>query len=673
MANAKTNTKTKEDNSAEETMQFETDVFRLLDIVTNALYSNRDVFLRELISNSADACDRLRYESLQNSKLTENSAPFNIRLSADNNDTTLTVTDNGIGMNREELIENLGTIARSGTAAILENLKSQGQDKNLNLIGQFGVGFYASFMVSKQVDVISAKAGDDKIWYWHSDGQTGFTIREASTEEQKMLPDGHGTTIRLDMKGDAFDYLLEDKIKQIVLSYSDHVEVPIYLDNKHLDNKHLDKKEKKDDDKEDEKEEQPINAASALWTRPKTDITAEQYTEFYHHIGHVFDSPTLIAHWTAEGKIEYTALLFIPSLRPWDLYDPERKNALRLYVKRVFITDQLDTLLYPWLRFVRGIVDSQDLPLNISREMLQSNPLVHKIRSGITKKILGEMHKLSEKDQEAFAAMWHQFGAVLKEGLYDAIEHRDDIFKICRFFTTQNPETPTSLIDYIGRMKEGQDAVYYITGENADSLRTSPQLEGFTARGLEVLLMTDTVDEFWLQQIKEHQGINFQSVTKGHLDLSSFDEEKSEDDEGKEEGGTNEEKDFTYLTAFLQTELADQIASVRLSRRLTESPVCLVADEGGVDMNMEKILKIQQKYEPGTKRILEINPKHPLIIALSTMADDDMDQEILKDSAKLLMDQALIIQGDNVSDPAGFAKRMANFMEKALAIYSNFH
>lgn len=642
--------------NTEETRQFETDVSRLLDIVANALYSNRDVFLRELISNAADACDRLRYDALQNPKLTKNSAGFNIRLTPDNNDTSLTITDNGVGMSHDELIENLGTIARSGTAQILENLKNQGQEKDMNLIGQFGVGFYASFMVAKTVSVISQKAGEDIAHYWESDGRTGFTIREATKEEQAMLADGHGTSIHLDMKSDATDYLLEDKIKDIVLSYSDHIEVPIYLDN-----------QLKHEGKKQEDAEEPINKASALWTRPKNEITEDQYREFYHHIGNLFDDPILVTHWTAEGVIEYTGLLYIPSMRPWDLYDPQRKSALRLYVKRVFITDKLETLVYPWLRFVRGIVDSQDLPLNISRELLQTNPVVHKIKNGITNKILSEIDTLSRKDEAAFNALWLQFGAVIKEGLYDAIDHRDAIFKICRFFTTQDLEKQTSLSDYIERMKDGQDTIYYISGENAASLRNSPQIEGLNARGIEVLLMTDTVDEFWLQQVREYKGKKFQSVTKGHIDLSKFDSKEEDGDKNKEKPI---EKDLTYLQAYLQTQLAEQVNSVRLSRRLTESPVCLVADDGSVDMHMEKVLKIQQKYEPGIKRILEINPNHKLIQKLGEMADaatkDNTDDALLKDAAQMLMDQALIIQGDTLPDPAGFAKRMAKFMEKGL-------
>lgn len=629
---------------------FETDVSRLLDIVANALYSNRDVFLRELISNAADACDRLRYEALQKPELTKDSAPFNITLIPDNNDLSLTIIDNGIGMNNDDLIDNLGTIARSGTAKILENLKDQGQEKDMNLIGQFGVGFYASFMVAKDVRVISRKAGETQAWYWASDGQSGFTIREATDPESEILRDAHGTAITLNLKGDAIDYLLDDKINQIVLSYSDHIEVPIYLES---------------DITKDKEEREPLNAASALWTRPKNEITDQQYKEFYHHIGQFFDDPILTTHWTAEGTIEYTALLYIPSMRPWDLYNPQRKSSLRLYVKRVYITDQLESLLYPWLRFVRGIVDSQDLPLNISREMLQNNAIVNKIRSGITKKILGEIDKLSRDDEAAFATLWGQFGAVIKEGLYDAIEHRDQIFKICRFYSTHDPEKQTSLSDYIARMKDGQDKIYYIAGEKVDSLRKSPQLEGLTSRGIEVLLMTDTVDEFWLQQIGEFEGKKFQSVTKGNIDLSKFDGE-SKDDKTDEKKSEESDTELKKLTAFLTTELAEHVASVRVSKRLTESPVCLVASDQGVDMNMEKVLKIHQKYDPEVKRVLEINPSHTLIQKMNKMAENGADNQILKDCAAMLMDQALIIQGDPLPDPAGFAKRMADFMAKGL-------
>jgi molecular chaperone HtpG len=399
--------------------------------------------------------------------------------------------------------------------------------------------------------------------------------------------------------------------------------------------------------------------------RPKNEITTQQYTEFYHHVGQVFDEPSMTAHWRAEGTLEYTALLFVPTLRPWDLYDPTRKHAVRLYVKRVYITDNLENLMYPWLRFVRGVIDSEDLPLNISREMLQRSPVVDKIRRGVTKKILSELDALSRNDAPAFAAAWQQFGAVIKEGIYDAAEHRDDIFKICRFFSSTSDEKPVSLDDYIGRMKDGQEQIFYITGEKRETLVNSPQLEGFKARGLEVLFFTDTIDSFWLQMADEYKGKKFVSITKGSVDLDKFESAETKDE--KKDEKPSDASAITALLGALSTQLGDKVSNVRISKRLTDSPVCLVAADQGVDMHMERVLKIQQKYEPTSKRVMEINEKHPLIRRLSTMAQNDQGNAELQDAAGLLYDQALIIQGEPVDDPAAFARRMAKFMEKGLA------
>lgn len=621
---------------SEEKLAFGTDVSRLLDIVANALYTNRDVFLRELISNAADACDKLRYESLQNPRLVNGSPDFKITIVKNSNDNTLTVTDNGIGMNREELIENLGTIARSGTAAMVEAVKNAGQEKGaLNLIGQFGVGFYASFMVADKVDVVSRKAGEDKIWRWESDGRTGYTI----AEEENVKID-RGVTITLHLKSDAYDFLNEDNLKRIILAYSDHIGIPVYVGD----------------------EDKPVNAAGALWMRPKNEITQEQYNEFYHHIGHVFDEPIMTSHWRAEGIIEYTALLFIPTMRPFDLYEPGRKHAVRLYVKRVFITDQVQNLIYPWLRFVRGVIDSEDLPLNISREMLQNNPVVAKIRSGVTKRILSDLAALAEKDEAAYDTFWYQFGMVVKEGLYDAAEHRDDIFKICRFFSTNASRRLTSLDDYVSRMKEGQEEIYYILGEKLESLEKSPQLEGFKSRGLEVLFFNDTIDSFWLQMAGTFKGKKFTSITKGSINLGKFEAEK------KDDAKPENEENVTSLLAVLSEELKSEVKQVRISNRLTDSPVCLIADEQGVDMHMERILKTQQKYEPvDNKKILEINEHHALIQMLAGLAEANKDAAALKDAARLLYDQACIIQGEPVNDPSSFARRMAEFMQRGLA------
>lgn len=625
----------------QETLTFGTDVSRLLDIVANALYTNRDVFLRELISNAADACDKLRYEALQNSALTAGDGDFKIRITKDKDTDSLILSDNGIGMNKQDLIDNLGTIARSGTAAMVEAVKNSGGDKSqLNLIGQFGVGFYASFMVADKVEVISRKAGETQAWHWESDGRSGYTVREATAEEAQAVQ-GRGTRITLHLKPDAGDYLLDDKIKQIILAYSDHIAVPIHVND----------------------EEQPINAASALWMRPKSEITKEQYTEFYHHIGHVFDEPLLTSHWRAEGKIEYTALLFIPTMRPWDLYDPGRKHAVRLYVKRVFITDQVQNLIYPWLRFARGVIDSEDLPLNISREMLQNNPIVTRIRTGVTKRILSDLANFAEKDEMMYEAFWYQFGMVLKEGLYDAVEHRDEIFKITRFFSSDKNRKLTSLDSYIERMKPEQEEIYYILGEKLESIERSPQLEGFKARGLEVLFLSDTIDSFWLQQVADYKGKKFVSVTKGSIDLDKF-----EPTEKEEKPDPKTETSVTSLLGVLSDELKKEVKEVRISKRLTDSPVCLIADDAGVDMHIERVLKVQQDYDPSrNKKILEINEHHALIQKLAALATANKDAPALKDAARLLYDQACIVQGEPVNDPSSFVKRMAEFMQRGLA------
>ncbi|MGB4057637.1 MAG: molecular chaperone HtpG [Alphaproteobacteria bacterium] len=615
-----------------ETMNFNADVSRLLDIVANALYTNHDVFLRELISNAADACDRLRYEAIQNPALTKDNPDFRIHTYKDTTTRTLTLVDNGIGMTRAELIDHLGTIAKSGTAALMERMKDS--KDNLKLIGQFGVGFYASYMVASKVSVISRHAGSSETWTWESDGRTGFDVREATKEDIQKLDGERGTAIVLHIKDEAVEFLLDDKIKQTATHYSDHIDLPIYLGAP---------SEITDKDK-------PLNKASALWTRPKSEITKEQYTEFYRHITHGFDEPLMTAHWRAEGKIEYTGLLFVPMMRPWDLYDPSRRCFINLYVRRVFISDSLETLMYPWLRFLRGMIDSQDLPLNISRESLQYNPLLPKIRSGVARKILGDLDKLSRDDEHGFHAFWGQFGAVVKEGLYDAAEHREDIFKICRFFSThEDGEKLVSLDDYVSRMKEGQTEIYYISGEKLDSLLNSPQLEGFKAHGLEVLFFTDTIDDFWLQNAPEFKDKKFKSVTKGDIDLDQSTNDKKEDTP----------KASIDMIARLKELLKDDVSDVRASKRLTDSPVCIVAQEGGIDMHMERVLKVHQKYAGGAKPVLEINLKHPLI---EKMAAKSHDSDLFKDAALLLLDQARIIQGQPVNDAGAFARRMSTFI-----------
>lgn len=626
----------------EQNLHFGADVARLLEIVTHALYSNRDVFLRELISNAADACDRLRFDSIASPDLTKGHKGYEIRIFPDTKDRTLTVMDSGVGMSRDELIENLGTIAKSGTKALMEQLKQAGTS-GPSLIGQFGVGFYSSFMVASTVDVMSRKAGSNEVWVWSSNGTDGFTIREGTSEESTKLLTTSGTTIILKIKDEAFDFLLEDKIKQVVTTYSNHISLPVYVGKE---------------------SEEAVNSASALWMKSKSEISEDEYNEFFAIASGSMgrDKPLLTSHWKAEGKIEYTSLLFIPTLRPWDLYDPGRKHSVRLYVRRVFITDDCAGLVYPWLRFLRGVIDSEDLPLNISRESLQHNMIIQKIQSSVAKHILGDLDKLSRTDAVSFNAFWTQFGAVVKEGLYDAAEHRTDILKIARFHSTNSTVDMTSLEDYVGRMKDGQDSIYYISGENLESLRNSPQIEGLKKRGLEVLLLKDTIDDFWLPVVMDYQGKKFISVTKGAIDLSKF---KSTDTANETQ--QVESKKRTALIAFLRSRLGEEVSDVRISDRLTDSPVCLVASDSDADLNVARILKVNQNYDAKTRPVLEINADHPLIDQLDALAETSTESVALCDAADLLFDQAKIIQGEPITDPAGFARRMADFLRRGLA------
>lgn len=616
---AKTNKKTA--INEEQNFEFQAEVSRLLDIVTNALYSNKDVFLRELISNASDACDRLRYEALTNTKLSNN-ADFSIHIKTSVENNTLTITDNGIGMNRDELIANLGTIASSGTAKMMEQIKAAKGD--LSLIGQFGVGFYASFMVADKVDVLTKKAGEKDALLWSSDGQSGYSIQPATKEE-------HGTIITLHLKKDSRTYLEEEILRRIIETYSEHVSIPVFMN----------------------KDEQAVNEGGALWTQPKSNITKEQYTEFYQSVTHGFDQPALTSHWKAEGIIEYTALLFLPSMRPFDLYDPSRAHHVKLYVKRVFITDDCEGLVYPWLRFVRGVIDSSDLPLNISREMLQTNPVVNKIRQGITKRILSDLAKLADKEPETFNTAWETFGAVIKEGLYDAVEHREAILNLCRFKSTDDLDNTISLKQYKEKMPENQKDIYYISGDSIASVKNAPQLEGFKARGINVLFMTDTVDEFWLQHNLSYDGLNFKSVTRAGADL----EDLGTTEDKSEEKTKTDDKEFDVLLAKLQQILVNDVHSVTLSKRLQDSPVCFVAREGQADFQMEKVMKIQQKVDLHNNPILEINPKHPLIKSLAEQGD-----KVDEDSLWLLFDQARILQGQAPKDPTAFTKRLNKLM-----------
>jgi len=624
----------------EERLSFQAEVSRLLDIVAHSLYSEKEVFLRELVSNASDACDRLRYAALTQPELSADDPNLKVRLLVDKDARTLTVADNGIGMNRDDLVENLGTIARSGTAAFMKSLegaeKGDGK-KDVNLIGQFGVGFYSAFMAADKVTVLTRKAGEPTGWRWESDGKGEFTISEADG-----LP--RGTKIVLHLRAGDDEYLDEARLGGIVRKYSDHIAIPILFG--------------------EGEEAKALNSASALWTRSKSEITADQYKEFYHHVGHAFDDPWLTLHWRAEGALEYTNLLYVPSTKPFDLFDPKRAHRVKLYVKRVFITDAAEGLIPPYLRFLRGVVDSEDLPLNISREMLQHNPMLAKIKAGITRRVLSELSKKAKDTENAaeYDTFWENFGAVLKEGLYEDYEHRDELLKLLRFRTTAGDEL-VSLEQYVARMKEGQDAIFTISGDDIDTLLRSPQLEGFKAKGVEVLLLTDPVDEFWMPSVGVYEGKPFKSVTRGGADLGKIKGEEAEKPEEKAPEG-----ELTDLLALLKLTLSDAVKDVRKSERLTDSAVCLVADDNDMDMHLERLLK-QHKQLNGEvgKRILEINPSHALIKRLADRAKGSGATDALEDAAWLLLDQARIVEGEPLPDPAAFARRLASAMEKGLA------
>ncbi len=617
----------------EETHGFQAEVGRLLDIVAHSLYSDRSVFLRELISNASDACDRLRYLALTRPELAAEDPQYRVVITPDPAAKTLTVADNGIGMNREDLVTNLGTIARSGTAAFLKEATGDAA-KDLSLIGQFGVGFYAAFMVAGKVEVFSRRAGETEGWRWVSEGKGEFAVASAPEVAR-------GTRIVLHLREDAAEFLDAARLKSVLARYSDHIALPILL-------------------KTPGKEEK-LNEAAALWMRPKSEITSRQYAEFYRHVSHGFDEPRLTIHWRAEGKIDYTALLFVPSARPFDLFHPERKHRIKLYVRRVFITDDCADVVPGYLRFLRGIVDSEDLPLNISREMLQHNPVLAKIRAGLVKRTLSELAKLAEKEPESYAQLWRDFGAVLKEGLYEDQEQRETLLKLARFRTTAG-EGLASLADYAGRMKPGQEAIYYISGESPEAAARSPQLEGFAARGVEVLLLADPVDEFWIPAVGAYDGKPFKSATRGGADLEKIAllEDRKKAAEEPQGPGTD------ALIAMLRLALKDAVKDVRVSSRLDASAVCLVADEGDMDIHLERLLKQHRQLDAEFKRVLEVNPRHPLIAGLARRLSQTGSSEEVTETAWLLLDQARIVQGEPVADASAFARRLDAALLKAI-------
>jgi len=647
---------------AEETLSFQSDVARLLDIVVHSLYSEREIFLRELISNASDACDKLRYRAITEPELIAGDPDLRIELSVDGAARTLTVADNGIGMNRDELVENLGTIARSGTGQFLSQLSGDAR-KDVEMIGRFGVGFYSAFMVADRVEVITRKAGEEHGWRWESDGKGTFVIDERPGAAR-------GARVILHLKEDATEFLEEHRLRHVVKTHSDHVGLPVIL-KKPAEPEKTEAAE--DETPAEAPADETLNTASALWTRSKSEISEDEYKEFYHHVAHAWDDPWMTLHYRAEGALEYTGLLFVPSEKPFDLFRPERKPQVKLYVNRVFVTDDGEGLLPGWLRFVRGVVDSPDLPLAVSREMLQNEPRLAKIRSGLTKRLLDEIGKRADAEGEEaagrYAAFWETFGPVLKEGLYEDFERRGRIAEIARFHTTADVDGWVSLAGYVERMKEGQAAIYFVTGGDVHALARSPQVEGFRAKGVEVLLLSDPIDEFWTAMLPDFQGKPFKSVAQGAADLSAIGggDEAATDDAAAAESTPADAMDA--LVAALKVSLGERVKDVRASGRLTESACCLVAEEGGMSTHLERLLRQHnQGPETAAPRILEINPKHGLIRALATRAKAAAGPGEMEDAAFLLLDQARIVDGDPPTDPIAFAGRLSRVMERGMAV-----
>jgi molecular chaperone HtpG len=616
-----------------QTHSFQAEVAKLLHLMVHSVYSDRDVFLRELVSNAADACDKLRYEAIARPELLGGEARLEITLAPDKASKTLTVSDTGIGMDAQELIDNLGTIARSGTQAFLEQVKSGEGD--LKLIGQFGVGFYSAFIVARRVDVISRRAGSGEAHKWSSEGAGSFTIEPVALEEAPA----RGTRIVLHLKDDALDYAESWKLEEIVRAYSDHIAHPIMLA--------LDRDTRKQ-----------INSASAIWTRPRNEVTAEQHKEFFGALTGSSEAPAVTIHYRAEGRHEYTVLLYVPGEKPFDLYDPERRGRQKLYVKRVFITDDAE-LLPPYLRFVRGVIDSEDMPLNISREMLQNNPQVAGIRKAVTNKVLAELKRCAEAEPQTFGRIWDAFGPVIKEGLYEDMERRDQLFEIARFRTTKRESV--SLKDYVAALRPNQTAIYYLTAEDASKAAASPQLEGYRARGIEVLLLSDPIDGFWVRMALGFEGKPFTSVAQGAADLERIPLEGEAPKAEADDAATG------TLIAVLKQTLGEAVKDVRKSARLTDSPVCLVND-GGFDRTLERLLARQKTTGITVSApVLEINAAHPAITALARTAKVKGACPELEEAARLLLDQAYVLEGEPVSDPAGFGKRMAALMARAFS------
>jgi len=622
-----------------ETLGFQTEVSQLLDLMIHSLYSNKEIFMRELVSNAADASDKLRFEALSDDALYEDDAELKINVAFDKDAKTITISDNGVGMNRQEVIENIGTIANSGTKKFFDNMTGD-QTKDSQLIGQFGVGFYSAFIVADKVTLKTRRAGltSEHGVQWESAGKGDFTIETIDKPTR-------GTEITLHLREDQDEFLNSWRLRNCITKYSDHINLPIMMAKEPVPN------EEGEIDQSVVLEDETVNKATALWTLSKNDISDEEYTEFYKQIAHDYQDPLSWSHNKVEGKTEYTSLLYIPSKAPFDLWDRDSSQGLKLYVKRVFIMEDAEQLMPRYLRFIRGVIDTNDLPLNVSREILQGSKIIDSIRAASVKKVLGELKKMANNDAEKYAEFWKEFGQVIKEGAGEDVANKDALAKLMRFSTTEtgSEEQTVSLEDYVGRMTDKQDKIYYITAESFAAAKNSPHLEVFRKKGIEVLLLADRVDEWLTNSLTEFDGKQLQSVAKGDLDLGEL------EDEAEKKAQEETDKNFEDLVERVKTTLGDKVKDVRITHRLTDSPACLVADDNDMSANLERMLKAAgQQMGADTKPIFELNPEHPMVERLKVESDD----ALFTDWSSILFDQALLAEGGQLEDPASYVKRL---------------
>ncbi|MDF3055261.1 MAG: htpG [Gammaproteobacteria bacterium] len=635
-----------------ETLSFQAEVKQLLHLVTHSLYGNKEIFLRELISNASDAADKLRFEALNDSALYEKDPELKIWVSIDKTARTISIRDNGIGMNREEVIENLGTIAKSGTREFLSKLTGE-QSKDANMIGQFGVGFYSAFVIADKVTVKTRRAGmnSDQGVLWESNGEGEYALENIDQPER-------GTEIILHLRKDEDEFLDDWRIRGIITKYSDHILLPILMEKPQFPTEQ-EEEEPESKQKEETSVYETVNQATALWALPKSKIKDEEYKALYKHISHDFEDPLLWAHNKVEGRLEYTTLLYIPSKAPFDLWNRESKHGLKLYVRRVFIMDNAQQLLPTYLRFVRGIVDSNDLPLNVSREILQNSHVIESIRSGCVKRVLGMLEELSTKDAKKYIEFWKEFGQVLKEGPGEDFANKDQVSKLLRFASTHanSAEQIVSLDEYVSRMKEGQDKIYYVTADSFNAAISSPHLEIFRKKGIEVLLLSDRVDEWLMSHLTAFEGKSLQSITRGGLDLGDLEDKKTE------EVAKKVESEFESTIKQIKEVLGEKVKDVRVTDRLVDSPACLTSDENEMSINLQNMLKSTGQYFPETKPIFEVNPEHALIVRMK----EESDEEQFAEWTNVLFDQAKLVQGSALDDPAAFVKRLNTLLLKVSA------